>query len=204
MASKIKVDQLETADGTGTIVLQNQLSGMTTASLPTVTTDKLGAGAVLQTISMTSTVSNGSSTTSDASSTSGLVLGIAHITPKKAGSTFIVSCSYGFSYSPTQNHQAVRLWIGTKIGTGNQSAPFNQLEGIFYGYVGNNIIGDDPYEFQTVQYPYAPSYTLGQTISFESRLGANRGSSSVPYPTTTYRHNANTPPSTIIVQEIAG
>ena len=34
MASKIKVDQLETADGTGTIVLQNQLSGMTTASLP--------------------------------------------------------------------------------------------------------------------------------------------------------------------------
>ena len=35
MASKIKVDQLETADGTGTIALQNQLSGMTTASLPT-------------------------------------------------------------------------------------------------------------------------------------------------------------------------
>ena len=37
MASKIKVDQLETADGSGTIALQNQLSGMTTASLPTVT-----------------------------------------------------------------------------------------------------------------------------------------------------------------------
>ena len=40
MASKIKVDQLETADGTGTIALQNQLSGMTTASLPAVP-DKL-------------------------------------------------------------------------------------------------------------------------------------------------------------------
>ena len=35
MASKIKVDQLETADGTGTIALQNQLSGMTSASMPT-------------------------------------------------------------------------------------------------------------------------------------------------------------------------
>jgi hypothetical protein len=50
MASKIKVDQIQTADGTGTIALQNQLSGMTTASLPTITTDKLGAGAVLQVV----------------------------------------------------------------------------------------------------------------------------------------------------------
>ena len=40
MASKIKVDQLETADGSGTIALQNQLSGMTNTSLP--------SGAVLQ------------------------------------------------------------------------------------------------------------------------------------------------------------
>ena len=36
MASKIKVDQIQTADGSGTIALHNQLSGMTTASLPTV------------------------------------------------------------------------------------------------------------------------------------------------------------------------
>ena len=42
MASKIKVDQLETADGSGTIALQNKLSGMTSASMPT--------GAVLQVV----------------------------------------------------------------------------------------------------------------------------------------------------------
>jgi len=35
MASKIKVDQIQTGDGTGTIALQNQLSGMTAASMPT-------------------------------------------------------------------------------------------------------------------------------------------------------------------------
>ena len=35
MASKIKVDQIQTGDGTGTIALQNQLSGMTSASMPT-------------------------------------------------------------------------------------------------------------------------------------------------------------------------
>ena len=34
MASKVKVDQLETLDGTGTIALQNQLSGMTGVSMP--------------------------------------------------------------------------------------------------------------------------------------------------------------------------
>jgi hypothetical protein len=35
MASKLKVDSLETTAGTGTIALSNQLSGMTVASLPT-------------------------------------------------------------------------------------------------------------------------------------------------------------------------
>ena len=42
MASKIKVDQIQTIDGTGTIALQNQLSGMTSASMPT--------GSVLQVV----------------------------------------------------------------------------------------------------------------------------------------------------------
>jgi len=45
MASKIKVDQIQTADGTGTIALQNQLSGMTGASMP--------AGAIIQTVNRT-------------------------------------------------------------------------------------------------------------------------------------------------------
>ena len=35
MASKIKVDQIQTLNGSGTIALQNQLSGMTSASMPT-------------------------------------------------------------------------------------------------------------------------------------------------------------------------
>ena len=42
MAAKIKVDQIETVDGSGTIALQNQLSGMTGVSMPT--------GSVLQVV----------------------------------------------------------------------------------------------------------------------------------------------------------
>ena len=48
MASKIKVDQIQTGDGTGTIALQNQLSGMTHASVPTLTTGHMPSGSVLQ------------------------------------------------------------------------------------------------------------------------------------------------------------
>ena len=48
MASKIKVDTLETANGSGTIALSNQLSGMTTASLPALTGAQMPAGSVLQ------------------------------------------------------------------------------------------------------------------------------------------------------------
>ena len=54
MASKIKVDQIQTADGTGTIALQNQLSGMTSASMPT--------GSVLQVVSQSSSILETSST----------------------------------------------------------------------------------------------------------------------------------------------
>ena len=47
MASKIRVDQIQTADGSGTIALQNQLSGMTSASM--------ASGSVLQVVEGSST-----------------------------------------------------------------------------------------------------------------------------------------------------
>ena len=55
MPSKIKVDQLETADGTGTIALQNQLSGLTTASLPALGSAQMPTGSVLQVVTLADT-----------------------------------------------------------------------------------------------------------------------------------------------------
>ena len=55
MASKIKVDQIQTIDGSGTIALQNQLSGMTNLSLPT--------GSIIQTVHMVTTRSGSTSST---------------------------------------------------------------------------------------------------------------------------------------------
>ena len=80
MASKIKVDQIQTADGTGTIALQNQLSGMTSASMPT--------GAVLAVYHDTH------STTGTLQSTSYVNIGLElTITPKSASSKFLITWS---------------------------------------------------------------------------------------------------------------
>jgi len=82
MASKIKVDELETVDGSGTIALQNQLSGMTSASMPT--------GSILQVLSdeLTSTVSSTALVSSDAWTDTGLSIAI---TPIAASSKIIIT-----------------------------------------------------------------------------------------------------------------
>ena len=77
MASKIKVDQLETADGTGTIALQNQLSGLTSASMPT--------GSVLQVVS--SIMTGTTSTTSRSFVDTGLTV---NITPSSSSSKILI------------------------------------------------------------------------------------------------------------------
>ena len=77
MASKIKVDQIQTADGSGTIALQNQLSGMTSASMPT--------GSVIQTVS--ATYSTEVQTTSQSHSDTGLT---ATITPTSSSNKVLV------------------------------------------------------------------------------------------------------------------
>ena len=83
MASKIKVDQIQTADGTGTIALQNQLSGMTNLSLP--------SGSILQ----VETLSRARTSTLNSTSASDIVLndGVGNIeltiTPKYSDSTIV-------------------------------------------------------------------------------------------------------------------
>jgi len=54
MASKIKVDQIQTADGSGSIALQNQLSGMTYTSMPAGSTIQVTTGSSTSTFSTTS------------------------------------------------------------------------------------------------------------------------------------------------------
>ena len=108
MTSKLKTDVLETVSGSGTIALSNQLTGMTTASLPTLTSAEMPAGSVVQVV--TKSYSNNSEV--QTSSTSYVALGSAFelaITPKYATSLIICditkaggamnSATYGSSYT---------------------------------------------------------------------------------------------------------
>jgi hypothetical protein len=54
MTSKLKTDVLETVSGSGTIALTNQLSGMTSASVPQLTAAQMPVGSVIQLTSDTS------------------------------------------------------------------------------------------------------------------------------------------------------
>jgi len=84
MASKIKVDQIQTADGSGTIALQNQLSGLTSASMPT--------GSVLQVVqNTTSTTTHFNDTTTLHTATD---LNVT-ITPSSSSSKILVSVNCG-------------------------------------------------------------------------------------------------------------
>jgi len=80
MASKIKVDQIQTIDGSGTVALQNQLSGMTGASMP--------AGSVLQVVN--ASTSSETETTSSSYVNTGLT---AAITPTSTSSKILVLVS---------------------------------------------------------------------------------------------------------------
>ena len=64
MASKLKTDILETVSGSGTIALTNQLSGMTTASLPTLTSTEMPTGSVLQVVNVASSTQQSTTSTS--------------------------------------------------------------------------------------------------------------------------------------------
>jgi len=98
MASKIKVDQIQTGDGTGTIALQNQLSGMTSASMPT--------GSVLQVLRDNHLSSTQYSTTSTSFIDTQLSI---TITPSSASSMIMITVFLGTQASSTSTQDRYRV-----------------------------------------------------------------------------------------------
>jgi len=120
MASKIKVDQIQTADGTGTIALQNQLSGMTNLSLPT--------GAILQVAydSKTTAVTTSSSTYSDIGIT-------ASITPTSASNHIYVEW-----FAPDNRKETGATNLGMKIYRQVNGGGYSALTQVLAGWGWNN------------------------------------------------------------------
>ena len=117
MTSKLKTDVLETVSGSGTIALTNQLSGMTSASVPVLTEAQMPVGSVLQVI-QTSSHNQQVSTTSTSYVASGI---IATITPKYANSLILVSWNSSMTYSGALFGGIIFVNIG--------GAGYNQMAG---------------------------------------------------------------------------
>jgi len=108
MTSKLKTDVLETGSGSGTIALNNQLSGMTSASMP--------SGSVLQVVSVTK-----SDTFSVSGTTFTDVTGLAAtITPTSTSSKIMVQVTMNLDGS--ERYGGAKLLRGsTQIGMGDAS-----------------------------------------------------------------------------------
>ena len=176
MASKIKVDQIQTADGTGTIALQNQLSGLTSASMPT--------GAVLQVVNYRSTAYN-TSTTSTGFQDAGIAV---TITPSLANSKIWVMASVNGLHKDGANTSA-----GTRLVRG--STELSQIDAISLHDDSTSPTG----ACTSMNYLDSPNTTSATEykIQFRSCTGGT------VYVNTRYS-SSHTTHSTITLMEIAG
>ena len=155
MASKIKVDQLETADGTGTIALQNQLSGMTTASLPT--------GSVLQVVQTSNDTSTTISTTGSWVA-AGLELSI---TPSSTSNKILIQvCGSQYADVNDQTAAATVFRDSTNLGQSDYGlAPY-------YLNLGGTS-GTDAQVPTNITYLDSPSSTSSVTYSVKAKTDKN-------------------------------
>ena len=126
MTSKLKTDILETVSGSGTIALTNQLSGMTSASLPTLTSAEMAAGSVVQVVHTQNQNTNHIASTSQSFVASGIQ---ASITPTKVGNRIMVEFISTMATFEDANYIAVRIYVGGNewASTGNYQAGFNYM-----------------------------------------------------------------------------
>ena len=150
MASKIKVDQIQTADGSGTIALQNQLSGMTSASMPT--------GSVLQVVQGTS------ASEASTSSNSYQTIVSASITPLSTSSKIYVTA--GTTAYFTTNAGSRNEWTifrnSTNVATGTSSTSTLRTG-------TRNNAGDANKASVNVAWLDSPSSTSAITYAFKAR-----------------------------------
>ena len=179
MASKIKVDQIQTADGTGTIALQNQLSGMTTASLPALGSAQMPTGSVLQVVQGTMLAGIGSSSTTWAAT--GLD---ATITPTSSSSKILVMAGGWLGVPASANHAALTLYRGsTDLGPA-------------YGF-GDSYTESGGYTESFASFNYLDSPSTTSATEYEVYLRRGAGSGTVEF-------GSSVRLSTIILMEIAG
>lgn len=187
MASKIKVDQIQTADGSGTIALQNQLSGMTTASLPALGSAQMPTGSVLQVVQTTNTGDVATTSTSYSDKMS------ASITPSLTSSKILirgmVPCRAAHN---TTNHADHSGHIRMVDGSNNVIVVTGQY--ITWAYAAST---STPWSQQTHYFEYLHSPSTTSAITYKIQVATSNSGSRMYF-----GHDSNL--SSITLMEIAG
>ena len=183
MASKIKVDELETGNGSGTIALQNQLSGMTTASLPSGSVIQVQSGILTATYSQT------------ASAWADIGLSVA-ITPSATSSKILISLSVALGMTVTGVNVRLRLVRGsTMIGSSTDLANSG------FSHKEQNQTGNNFTRFlESFTFLDSPSSTSAQTYKVQLYRSNTQGTSYINRGDTDQTRQQ----SHITVQEIKG
>ena len=169
MTSKLKTDILETVSGSGTIALTNQLSGMTTASLPALGSAQMPSGSVLQVVQITSVVQSTSTSGSDVD------LFTAAITPSSTSSKILVSTTIFHGKGNDETFYMSRN--GTKIaGVGSGGTAYISV-GSFYN--SDNSVARDSATMASLSYQYLDSPSSTSEVTY--KIGHMSPSSPVFY-----------------------
>ena len=166
MASKIKVDQIQTIDGTGTIALQNQLSGMTGVSMPT--------GSVLQVVYGTTATRAATSSTSFVASNLS-----ATITPSSTSSNILIIFAGGGNNNNTNGTGLIYTLYRGSTNMGHSTAGMGFLRGgdarVEAG-MGFTLLDDPTTTSATTYTLYFRSDTgSGSAVETASQAGAKTG-----------------------------
>ena len=158
MTSKLKTDVLETGSGSGTIALNNQLSGMTADSMP--------SGSVVQVVN--SSYSTSTSTTSTTWTASGLA---ATITPSSTSSKILVTVTAPVYTASLGTYAAMySIFRGSVSGTnlGHATKGFVNLVTFASGSVYSHT-----YTAISMSYMDSPATVGSQTYTIGMRSEGN-------------------------------
>ena len=154
MTSKLKTDILETVSGSGTIALTNQLSGMTSASMP--------AGHILQTVKSGSTTVNTTTSTNFVATSHSVT-----ITPSSANSKILIL------HQGMLNKQSSSSWHWATLYRDSTNV-ITVGSALAMGGMYNNSASDSHVPF-TVNHLDSPNTTSATTYTIYHKVNTGQG-----------------------------
>tara|TARA_R110000751_G_scaffold223736_1_gene325855 strand:+ start:424 stop:942 length:519 start_codon:yes stop_codon:yes gene_type:complete len=154
MTSKLKTDVLETVSGSGTIALTNQLSGMTSASVP--------SGSVVQVVTVNDNTQQATSSTSWVATTL-----VAAITPSSTSSKILVTFNMPAYQASGGYHEAATIFRGAISGT--------NLGGTNWGFGSVTTASQSVLGVVSGSYLDSPNTTSSQTYTVAHRVDNGTG-----------------------------